>query len=49
MLDFLPESSESSQHLYSTFLEKMRQLYIADRIQGEPNFLVQLPPCFIRQ
>ncbi|KIM62048.1 hypothetical protein SCLCIDRAFT_120300 [Scleroderma citrinum Foug A] len=26
-------SSESSRHLYSTFLEKMRQLYVADRIQ----------------
>ena len=40
ILDFFPESSESSRHLYSTFLEKMRQLYVADRIQGEPDFLV---------
>ncbi|KAL4067839.1 D-Tyr tRNAtyr deacylase-like domain-containing protein [Scleroderma citrinum] len=26
-------SFESSRHLYSTFLDKMRQLYVADRIQ----------------
>ncbi|KAG6336932.1 hypothetical protein ID866_2170 [Astraeus odoratus] len=32
-------SSESSRQLYSTFLDKMRQLYVADRIQGDVEVL----------